>query len=93
MPITAAAVVMLSVLFPAKGWFGADQWLAGVIQQGGVGNTRKVLHGMFTYDFQAIILALTDEQGNLVRPNLWKRVDFPLALVTFGETATVPWEQ
>lgn len=71
----------------------ADGWLAGVIQQGGVGNTRKVLHGMFTYDPQSIIMALTDEQGNLVRPNLWKRVDFPLALVIFGETATVPWEQ
>ena len=45
---------------------------------------------MFTYDFQSIIRALTDEQGNLVRPSIWKRVDFPLALVIFGE-ATAPF--
>jgi hypothetical protein len=70
----------------------ADQWLAGAIQQGGVGQTRKVLHGMFTYDFQSIIVTLTDEQGNLLRPSLWKKVDFPLALVIFGETSEIPWQ-
>lgn len=90
--VTANGQTQSSLGLYTLGGSEADQWLAGVLQQGGLGNTRKVLHGMFTYDWQSIVVTLTNEQGNLVRPNLWKRVDFPLALVIFGETTVVPWQ-
>jgi hypothetical protein len=68
----------------------ADAWLAQAIQQGGMGNTTKVVHGVFTYDWEAIIDTLLDQQGNLRRPSQWQRIDFPLALIVYGET-TAPF--
>lgn len=68
----------------------ADNMLAQAIQQGGGGITGKVVHGVFTYDWQAIFDTLLDTQGNLNRPSQWQRVDFPLALIVYGET-TAPF--
>lgn len=65
-----------------------DIWLAQAIGQGGLGNTTKRLHGVFTYDWQAIFDTLLDQQGNLRKPQQWERVDFPLAMVVYGETST-----
>jgi hypothetical protein len=68
----------------------ADTWLAQAIQQGGVGNSGKVVHGVFTYDWQSIFDTLLDTQGNLRKPVQWQRIDFPLALIVYGET-TAPF--
>ena len=45
---------------------------------------------MFTYDWQAIFDTLLTQQGNLRKPSQWQRVDFPLALIAYGET-TAPF--
>jgi hypothetical protein len=63
-----------------------DTWLAQAIEQGGVANP-KVVHGVFTYDWQSIFDTLVDTQGNLRKPTQWQRIDFPLALIVFGETS------
>lgn len=68
----------------------ADAWLAQTIQQGGMGNSRKVFHGVFTYDWEAIFDTLRAAQGNLRKPSQFERIDFPLALIVYGE-ATAPF--
>jgi hypothetical protein len=67
-----------------------DSWLSQAISSGGMGHSTKVIHGVFAYDWEAIIDTLTDAQGNLKRPGQWTEVDFPLALITYGET-TAPF--
>jgi hypothetical protein len=68
----------------------SDAWLAQRIAAGGMGNTTKTLHGVFTYDWFAIMDTLQNEDGSLRRPATWQRVDFPLALIVYGE-ATAPF--
>lgn len=68
----------------------ADTWLVNV-KQNGLGSERKLLHGMLTYDYRSIVLALKTEQGDLSHSTQWKEVRFPLALVVYGETGKVPW--
>jgi len=67
-----------------------DSWLAQTITQGGMGNTTKTIHGVFTYDWEAIFDTLSDDQGNLLHPSQWKTVEFPMALIAYGE-ATAPF--
>jgi hypothetical protein len=67
-----------------------DMWLRDAIAAGGMGNTRKTIHGVFTYDWESIYLALVDDQGNLRKPTQWTEVEFPLALIAYGET-TAPF--
>lgn len=64
-----------------------DTLLAQAIQQGGL-SSPKVVHGVFTYDWQSIFDTLVDAQGNLRKPTQWQRIDFPLALIIYGETST-----
>jgi len=66
-----------------------DTWLGQAIGQGGL-NQSKVMHGVFTYDWESIIGTLIDEQGNFLRPSQWTEVEFPLALIAYGETSETP---
>jgi hypothetical protein len=70
----------------------ADDRLAN-FSQTGTGNARLLLHGLFTYDYFSILRAIEGSDGNLTRPDTWKKVSFPLAFVVFGDTDTVPWEE
>jgi hypothetical protein len=65
-----------------------DAVLGQVIQQGGTGNVNRVVHGVFTYDWEGIIATLRDSQGNLRRPSQYENIETPLALIVYGETAT-----
>jgi hypothetical protein len=69
-----------------------DTWLAGVKQKG-LGSARTLVHGMFTYDYFQIVKAVRSRDEEWTEPKDWTRVEFPLALVLFGETETVPWEE
>jgi hypothetical protein len=68
----------------------SDNWLRDAIANGGMGNSTKTIHGVFTYDWEAIFFALVDSQGNLRKPSQWTNVDFPLALIAYGEN-TAPF--
>ena len=64
-----------------------DSWLAQTITQGGLGTTTKTIHGVFTYDWEAIFDTLSDDQGNLLHPSQWKNIAFPMALIAYGEAS------
>ena len=46
---------------------------------------RIYLHGLLTYDYFAIVRAARSQNGTWLKIPKWKRVNFPLALVVFGE--------
>jgi hypothetical protein len=69
----------------------ADAWLAGV-KQSGLGLDRKLLHGIFTYDYKSIVKTLRPA-ATWLKPINWTSVKFPIAFVVFGDTQTVPWEE
>jgi hypothetical protein len=70
----------------------ADQWLAKVMTQG-TGNKRKLVHGLFTYDYFSILKVIRKADGSFKKPQAWTEVSFPVALVLLGETKTVPWTE
>jgi len=70
----------------------ADAWLASV-KQSGLGKRRRLMHGMFSYDYFEILRAVRKPDGQWIDPADWTPVKFPLALVLFGETKTVPWKE
>lgn len=70
----------------------ADDWLAGV-KTSGLGRRRILVHGMFSYDYFAILKAVRNRDGQWIDPTDWVPVKFPLALVLLGETKTVPWNE
>jgi len=45
-----------------------DSRLANAISHGGIGSSTKVIHGVFTYNWQSIINALKKPDGTLRRP-------------------------
>lgn len=70
---------------------GEDGWLAKV-RESGTGNQRKLIHGMLTYDYFALVRILRNrETGEWQKPAKWTPVLFPLALVIFGEADQAPW--
>jgi hypothetical protein len=69
-----------------------DTWLDSVMQ-GQEFSQRKLIHGLFTYDFFAIIQTVRTGQGQWLRPKAWTQVQSPLAFVVYGETQTIPWEE
>jgi hypothetical protein len=69
-----------------------DSWLDDVMK-GKKTSKRKMLHGLFTYDYLTIAKAVRTPGGQWLRPSNWIEVPSPLALVVFGETDTVPWEE
>jgi hypothetical protein len=56
----------------------------------GMGPTRRLyFHGLFTYDYFAIVRTLrAPDRVTWLDPPAWTRVAFPLAFVTFGEAST-----
>jgi len=68
----------------------ADGWL-GSYKKGG--NARLFLHGMFTFDYFAILRTVRTPDGQWTHPSDWQVVKFPLAFVVFGEAETAPWEE
>jgi hypothetical protein len=61
-----------------------DSWLRQVLNGGG--NPTKVIHGVTTYNWQSIIRALTDQNGDLRRPSNWTNIQTPMAVIAYGET-------
>ena len=71
----------------------ADTWLQNIETKGKVPSDRKLILGLLTYDYFSIIRALEMPNGSWYQENKWKNVDWPLALVVFGETEEVPWDE
>jgi len=70
----------------------ADSWLA-VAMQNGIGNSRILLHGMFTYDYFSVLKVVRTTDGQWTHPSEWEEVKFPLAFVVFGQPDRPPWEE
>jgi hypothetical protein len=69
-----------------------DKWLDGIMK-GEESSKRKLLHGLFTYDWYSIVTTVHTKSGTWLKPTKWTQVKFPLAFVVYGETQTVPWEE
>jgi hypothetical protein len=63
------------------------------IRQGANPNRRLYFHGMFTYDYFSIVRTVRDQNGTWLDVPTWTRVQFPMALVVFGETTLTESEQ
>ncbi len=73
----------------------ADAWVGSVLG-GHTDTARHLLHGVLTYDYFSILKAVTKADGTFLPTSTlvsWKAVDFPIAFIVYGETATVPWEE
>jgi hypothetical protein len=77
----------------------ADTWLAGLMPVPGVlkpkiSTKRVLVHGVLTYDYFAMIRELHDAGASTwKKPAAWTEIPFPLALIVYGQTKTVPWEE
>jgi hypothetical protein len=72
----------------------ADDWVTSV-QAGHADTKRHIIHGILTYDYFAILKAVTKVDGSWLPASTlasWKLVDFPIAFIVYGETETIPWE-
>lgn len=69
-----------------------DSWLADAMQNG-VGSGRILLHGLFTYDYFSIVKAVRTTDGQWKHAGDWVKVDFPLALVVYGQAQSPPWSE
>lgn len=67
-----------------------DSWLANAIANGGIGSSTKVIHGVFTYNWQSIINTLKKPDGSLRRPTQQTSLRPSLAIIAYGE-ATAPF--
>jgi hypothetical protein len=67
-----------------------DSWLANAISHGGIGSSTKVVHGVFTYNWQSIINSLKKPDGTLRRPTALTNIQPSLAIIAYGET-TAPF--
>jgi hypothetical protein len=70
----------------------ADAWLHAV-EQGQQSSRRILFHGLFTFDYFSIIKAVRTQSGAWSTDKGWRNVEFPMALVVFGETDVIPWEE
>jgi hypothetical protein len=61
-----------------------DSWLAHALTHGGIGHSTKVIHGVFTYDWQSIIKKLKGPGDTLLKPNQFIDVTPPLAVIAYG---------
>ncbi len=72
----------LYTLRPSK----SDQWLTKVKTEG-MDEDRVFLHGMLTYDYFFMVKALRDrDTGRWAKPSAWQQIEFPIAMVVFGES-------
>jgi len=67
-----------------------DNWLAGLSNSSPTPN-MKLVHGLFTYDYFAFQKLLHPRGGEWRSLPDWTNVNFPLALVVFGEAQSAPW--
>jgi hypothetical protein len=68
----------------------ANDWLARVKAGKSQLDDPRLVHGIFTYDYFAIVRAIGDQGGVLGNREEWTEVRFPLAFVLFGGTETIP---
>ena len=55
-------------------------------------STRRIWHGMFTYDYFAMVKAVRTPSGVWSKSKTWKDIPFPLAFVLTGEADEAPWD-
>ena len=53
-------------------------------------STRRIWHGMLTYDYFSMIKALRKD-GVWSEARNWSKVPFPISIVLFGEAEDAPW--
>jgi hypothetical protein len=73
-----------------------DSWLATMQASGTADPQQRLMHGVFTFDYFAMIKAITTSDGSFLPTSqlkTWKDIPFPLAFIIYGETQTVPWEE
>lgn len=70
----------------------ADAWLERLLNEVELLTDPRLVHGIFTYDFFAMVRRL-EQGGTFTRPTDWTPIEFPLAFVIFGPTDVVPWEE
>ena len=68
-----------------------DTWLGSTAGTSSAGNQRKLVHGLFTYDYFSMLKTLHPKQQLWLTPADWTPIKFPLAFVAFGEAETAPW--
>lgn len=69
-----------------------DTWLAALKQTGH--QQRKIVLGLFTYDYFAMQKVLYDRATRTwAKPGEWTEVPHPLAFVVYGEIDEAPWEE
>jgi hypothetical protein len=74
----------------------ADSWLATIQVSSTADSQQHLMHGVLTFDYFAMIKALTTSDGSWIptaQLKNWKDIPFPLAFIIYGETQTVPWEE
>lgn len=67
-----------------------DLWLAQALSHNGIGNSTKVIHGVFTYNWQSIIKKLKGPGNTLIKPTQLTDITPSLAIISYGET-TAPF--
>ncbi len=69
-----------------------DTWLAALKTNGH--QERKIVLGLFTYDYFAMQKVLFDrDTKQWAKPADWTDIPFPLAFVVYGEAEEAPWEE
>ncbi len=68
-----------------------DGFIASLIGQTTIPEPHILVHGVFTYDYFAMLKVVHPKGGDWQFPEGWTPIPFPLALVVYGETQTVPW--
>ena len=53
-------------------------------------STRRIWHGMLTYDYFSMVKALRKD-GVWSGAESWSEVPFPISIVLFGEAEKAPW--
>jgi hypothetical protein len=68
----------------------ADDWLTRLKDGHPQLDDPRLVHGILTYDYFAMIRAIGDSGGQLGKPEEWTEVKFPLAMVVLGGRNTLP---
>jgi hypothetical protein len=69
----------------------ADTFVGGLMGQTTIPEPHILVHGVFTYDYFAMLRLLHPRGQQWQTPTSWTAVPFPLAFLVYGETETVPW--
>lgn len=70
-----------------------DDWVQS-LDDANPDTQRRIVHGLITYDYFTLWRSAFADDGSFASGiDTWKEIDFPLAFIAFGETATIPWEE